>query len=96
MRTDFDSDVSRFWKLGPVIMFVCALPRVNGAGETNAAVFGLFPLYIMIAYAVGAPIAFLAGLMVSIWMLARAPSFVVVHSCCANASGMRMQPCEAG
>ena len=28
--------------------------------------------------------------------MTRTPVFVVVHSCLANASGSRMQPCDAG
>src|SRR6266699_1419522 len=38
IRNNLASEVSRFWKLGPTRMSVCALSRVKGVGDTNAAV----------------------------------------------------------
>jgi hypothetical protein len=67
--------------LGPLIAGVAvSLFAVGNSifnSEVDATVLGMFPVYIMLAYAVGAPIALLAGLMVSIWMLARAPNLIV-------------------
>jgi hypothetical protein len=61
-----------------VILFAVVLALFSSLGQTNASMLGLFPLYMMIAYAVGAPIAVLAGFIVLIWMPVRAPSLIVV------------------
>jgi hypothetical protein len=68
--------------LGPLIAGVAVSLFAVGnsifSSNSDATVLGIFPVYIMLAYAIGAHIELLAELMVSIWMLTRAPSFLVV------------------
>jgi MFS family permease len=70
--------------LGPLIagLAVCLLAVVtnifDAAGATPAAdLVGMFVIYILFTYVGGAPIALLAGVLVSIWMIWRPPGLLV-------------------
>jgi len=58
--------------------------------DIDATVLGMFPIYIIFAYAIGWPIAFIAGVLISLWMLARAPSFIVVIAAAVIATAVYM------
>jgi hypothetical protein len=71
--------------LGPLIagLAVCVLAvGVNLYDHTEGLpvtdLFGLFKLYIIFAYLMGGVIALLAGILVSVWMIWRPPSAIVV------------------
>jgi hypothetical protein len=60
---------------------------LSGAGSSPFADLpGLIVLYIMFAYIVGSVIALLAGILVSIWMIWRPPSAIVVTAAAAIAT----------
>jgi hypothetical protein len=73
-----------------VSLFAVVLALFSSLGQTNASTLGLFPLYIIIAYAVGAPIAVLSGFILSIWMPARAPILIVVIAAAVVAIGINI------
>ena len=71
--------------LGPLIagLAVCVLAIANDlfdqAGSLPMAdLFKMFGFYIIFAYIWGGAIALLAGILVSIWMISRPPSLIVV------------------
>ena len=70
--------------LGPLIagLAVGLLAVVTGgfahSAEPIADVFKMSGVYIFFSYYIGGPVAFLAGLFVSIWMISRPPSLLVV------------------
>jgi hypothetical protein len=53
-----------------------------------ADLFVMFGIYIGGAYLIGGPVALLAGLLVSIWMIWRQPSFVAVNAAAIAAIGL--------
>jgi hypothetical protein len=70
--------------LGPLVagLAVCLLAVYTNVSDPATALpladlFVMFAIYISFAYLEGAPIALLAGLLVSIWMLFRPPGLVV-------------------
>jgi len=79
--------------LGPLIagLAICLLAFgnniVGGLGVSPLSnLFGLFVFYIIFAYIIGSPIALIAGLLVSLWMLWRVPNAIVVIACAAFAT----------
>jgi hypothetical protein len=81
--------------LGPLVagLAVCLFALANittafgGPGWLSIAdLQGLFVSYIMFAYIVGSVIALLAGILVSIWMIWRPPSAIVVTAAAAIAT----------
>jgi hypothetical protein len=83
--------------LGPLIagIAVTVLALVTNLVDGTAAVvitdvLALSVSYIIFAYAGGAAIAFLAGLLVSIWMLSRPPSLLVVIGAAVLATTLYM------
>jgi hypothetical protein len=81
--------------LGPLIagLIFCVVAIVtsifDAAGATPVAdLFVMFGFYIMFAYLAGAPIALLAGLLVSIWMIRRPPGLLVAVAAAIAAVGV--------
>ena len=70
--------------LGPLIagIAVCLLALsyslFGDGGASLSDLSRMFVVYIIVAYVDGAAIAMLAGLLVSIWMIWRAPNFLIV------------------
>jgi hypothetical protein len=71
--------------LGPLIagLAVCALAIANTLFDQASSLpvvdlFKMFGFYIIFAYITGGAIALLAGILVSIWMISRPPSLIVV------------------
>ena len=68
--------------LGPLIgglaicLFAAGQYVVDKDPGPIADLFGIFPLYMIFAYVLGWPIAVLAGLLMSIWMIFRAPGII--------------------
>lgn len=69
--------------LGPLVgslavwLYAAGLDAVHPtSGATMSDLFGLFALYLVFAYVLGWPIAVLAGLLMLIWMIFRAPGLV--------------------
>jgi hypothetical protein len=69
--------------LGPLVagLVFCALAVVTNVLDPATAtpladLLKMFAIYIAVAYFQGAPIAFLAGLLMSIWMIRRPPGIV--------------------
>jgi hypothetical protein len=70
--------------LGPLIagLMFCLLGLASyffgpSPGISITGLFTGFGIYMIFSYLVGGPIALLAGLLVSIWMIWRRPSFIV-------------------
>lgn len=81
--------------LGPLIagLAACLLAIVSNffgqAGSLSIVdLFKMFGLYIIFAYVSGGPIAILAGVLVSIWMISRPPSLVVIAAAAAIATAV--------
>ena len=84
--------------LGPLVagLAVCLLAlvtnisdRFSGIGSLALSDFpGLFLAYVTFAYVIGAPIALLAGLFVSLWMIRRVPNVLVVTVAAVLATGL--------
>jgi len=81
--------------LGPLIagLAVCLVALVTNifdpAGAMPAAdLFVMFAIYILFAYVEGAPIALLAGILVSLWMIRRPPGLLVAVVAAAAAIGI--------
>jgi hypothetical protein len=70
--------------LGPLVagLIVCLFAIyshfTDGSGETLAELFSFFWVYITFAYVEGGPVALVAGLLVSIWMVWRPPGLMAV------------------
>jgi hypothetical protein len=67
--------------LGPLVggLLFCLLAVVTALFDQPGGMdglFGLFVAYIMFAYLEGVPIALLAGILMSVWMLWRSPGFL--------------------
>jgi hypothetical protein len=80
--------------LGPLIgglaicLFAAGQYVVDKDPGPIADLFGIFPLYMIFAFVLGWPIAVLAGLLVSIWMIFRPPGIVAVVAATAAAVGV--------
>lgn len=79
--------------LGPLIagLIFCLLAIYTSLidhGTPIADLFVMFGIYIAGAYFIGGPVALLAGLLVSIWMIWRQPGFVVVNVAAIAAIGL--------
>jgi hypothetical protein len=81
--------------LGPLTagLIICLLAFSTyffdpSGGMPIADLFRMFGIYIMFAYLGGGPIALLAGLLVSIWMIWRPPGFVVATVAAITAIGL--------
>jgi hypothetical protein len=82
--------------LGPLVagLAVCLFAVVSSILDgTSSSLFadladlrGLFVAYIIFAYVIGGAIALLAGILVSIWMIWREPSMIVVTGAAAMAT----------
>jgi hypothetical protein len=70
--------------LGPLVagLIVCLFAIYSDfadqSSETIADLFSVFWVYIMFAYFEGGPVALVAGLLVSIWMIWRQPGLMAV------------------
>jgi hypothetical protein len=83
--------------LGPLIagLAVCLLLVVTNIFDPSAALpmadlFKMFGVYIIFAYLGGSAIALLAGILVSIWMIWRPPSAIVVIAAAVIATAVYM------
>ena len=81
--------------LGPLIagLAVCLLSLVTSifdpVGAMPAAdLFAMFAIFILFAYVEGAPVALLAGVLVSLWMIRRPPGLLVAVAAAAAAIGI--------
>jgi hypothetical protein len=63
---------------------------------SNADAFKFLLVYMLFAYYEGGPIALVAGLLVSIWMIRRPPSFVIVVAAAIVAIGLFRLAVEVG
>jgi len=89
--------------LGPLIggLVFCLLAVYTNlfdqtGGMPIADLFGMFGIYIIFAYIIGGPIALVAGILVSIWMIWRPPYFPVVVVAAIMAIGLGMLADEIG
>jgi hypothetical protein len=81
--------------LGPLVgglafcLFAAVLAVIDPTpGAPISDLFGIFALYIVFAYVLGWPIALLAGLLMSIWMMVRPPSLVAAIAATVAAVGL--------
>jgi hypothetical protein len=92
--------------LGPILVAVVLGPLVAGIAVWLFAIAsnlsdpatslpfadfgGLLVLYVIMAYFIGGPVALLAGLLVSLWMIRRPPNVLVVNAAAVIATGVFM------
>jgi len=81
--------------LGPLIpalamcLFALGDSIIDPLGSASVAdLLGLFVFYMVFAYVIGGPIALIAGILVSIWMIWRVPSALVVTAAAVIATGI--------
>ena len=90
-------------ELGPLAagLAVCLYAAGRGVvdpipGATMSDLLGLFELYMVFAYLLGWPIAVLAGLLMSIWMIFRAPGIIGAIVASVAAVGLMWLAAAAG
>lgn len=83
--------------LGPLIggLAVCVLALASNLVDQTGSLpvidlFTMFGFYIVFAYISGGAIALLAGILVSIWMISRPPSLIVVVAAAVLATAVEL------
>ncbi len=88
--------------LGPLLvaialaLFGIASDLIGGSLPAAGDTFGMFVFQAIMAYFIGGPIAFLAGLLVSLWMIWRAPNALVVNAAAVLATAAFMGVAASG
>jgi len=89
--------------LGPLVaalavwLFAIALDLFGPAASLSLAdAGGLLVFYVIMAYFIGWPIALLAGVLVSLWMIRRSPSALAVNAAAVIATGVFMAVAATG